>query len=129
MLIERNWHPMYKILFHEDVRGYSEFGSFIAELQEKAETDKRSKLLLKKIIYCINILKVGGTRAGEKFTKHIDGKLWELRADDHRVFFFMWDGNHIVLLHSFRKESQKTPQLEIEKAKREMEDWARRHGK
>ncbi|MFB6365179.1 type II toxin-antitoxin system RelE/ParE family toxin [Paenibacillus elgii] len=119
---------MYKIHFYEDARENCPFGNFIAELDQRAETDKRAAQLLKKVYYCLEILKEGGTRAGEKFTKHIDGKLWELRPGDHRVFFFLWNGNYFVLLHTFRKETKKTPPEEIEKAKREMEDWVSRNG-
>ncbi|WP_240763220.1 type II toxin-antitoxin system RelE/ParE family toxin [Paenibacillus thalictri] len=85
--------------------------------------------MLKKIVYCLGILQAEGSRADEKFTKQIDGDLWELRVSDERVFFFLWDGNHIVLLHSFRKETNKTPKAEIEKAKREMADWRKRNGR
>ncbi|HEO8422734.1 TPA: type II toxin-antitoxin system RelE/ParE family toxin, partial [Yersinia enterocolitica] len=34
-----------------------------------------------------------------------------------------WDGNKIVLLHSFHKKTKKTPSLEIKQAEREMKDW------
>ncbi|OXM82945.1 type II toxin-antitoxin system RelE/ParE family toxin [Paenibacillus rigui] len=119
---------MFKVIVYEDDQGYSPFEKFYNELDEKARTDKSARGLIKKLNYCIGILSEGGTRAGEKFTKHIQGKLWELRPDDHRVFFFLWNGNHIVLLHSFRKETKKTPKAEIEKAQRELEDWVSRHG-
>lgn len=120
--------PMYEIVLYEDARGNCPMERFIAELEEMATVDKPVRNLLKKIVYTVALLKNSGTRCGEKFTKQIDGKLWEMRPDDHRVFFFMWNGNHIVLLHSFRKTTKKTPELEIETAKREMEDWTKRHG-
>lgn len=41
----------------------------------------------------------------------------------------MWNGNNIVLLHSFRKETQKTPQQEIEKALKEMIEVKITHAK
>lgn len=119
---------MYEILLYEDARGNCPFQEFLDDLDGKAKTDKRARGLRKKINYCLGILSEGGTRAGERFTKQIDGKLWELRPDDHRVFFFLWSGNHIVLLHTFRKETKKTPVAEIEQAKREMEDWVKRNG-
>ena len=119
---------MYKILFYADARGNCPVENFMTALLENADTDKRARGLYKKLRYCIGLLEEGGTRVGEKFTKQIDGKLWELRPDDHRVFFFMWNGNHIVLLHIFRKEAKRTPEAEIEKAKREIEDWVSRYG-
>jgi phage-related protein len=119
---------MYKILFYEDAQGFCPFESHKAELDEKAKTDKNARIMLKKIVYCLELIQEAGTRAGEKFTKQIEGELWELRVSEERVFFFLWNGNHIVLLHSFRKETNKTPKAEIEKAKREMDDWKRRYG-
>ncbi len=118
---------LYKILLYEDARGNSPLANFIAELDRKAPTDKAARNLLKKFYYSVELLRQNGTRCGEKFTKQIDGKLWELRPDDYRVFFFMWNGNHIVLLHGFRKTSNRTPNLEIEKAKQEMESWNTRY--
>ena len=35
--------------------------------------------------------------------------------------------NTFVLLHHFHKKTQKTPAAEIEKAKRELEDYKRRY--
>ncbi|NBD28381.1 type II toxin-antitoxin system RelE/ParE family toxin [Paenibacillus glycinis] len=119
---------MYEIDVYKDARGNSPIQIFIDDLEQKAPTDKRAARLLKKLFYSVELLKNSGTRSGEQFTKQIDGKLWELRPDDHRVFFFMWNGNHIVLLHSFRKSGRKTPDLEIKQAKREMLDWISRHG-
>jgi len=117
---------MYDIVLYEDARGVCPVGDFLDELNQAG--DKRSRQLLKKIYYAVEILKQNGTRSGENFTKHINGDVWELRTDDHRVFFFLWNGNHIVLLHTFRKKTQKTPPLEIEAAEREMSDWINRHG-
>ncbi|EJW13780.1 type II toxin-antitoxin system RelE/ParE family toxin [Paenibacillus alvei] len=119
---------MYDVVLYEDARGESPMDHFITVLNKKAETDKKARILLKKVYYTIELLQYKGTRAGEKFTKQIDGKLWELRPDDHRVFFFLWNGNHIVLLHAFRKQGKKTPDLEIAKAQAEMNDWIERHG-
>lgn len=43
-------------------------------------------------------------------------KLWELRPGRHRVIYFYYRGNTAVLLHAFKKQSQKTPEKEIEAA-------------
>lgn len=53
--------------------------------------------------------------------------LYELRPGSNRVFFFFFDGNTIVLLHGFKKKSQKTPKIEIDNALDEMQDYKRRH--
>ncbi|MBQ6259576.1 MAG: type II toxin-antitoxin system RelE/ParE family toxin, partial [Lachnospiraceae bacterium] len=44
-------------------------------------------------------------------------------------FFFYWKDNTFVLLHYFVKKSQKTPKKEIEKAKRNRDDWLKRNKK
>ena len=56
----------------------------------------------------------------------IEGKLWELRPIPNRVFFATLEDNHLILLHQFRKKTQKTPKREIEQAKRELNDWLER---
>ncbi len=55
--------------------------------------------------------------------------LWELRPGGDRVLFFAWTGGAFVLLHAFRKQSQKTPDSELHKAEREYKDWIERNGK
>lgn len=60
------------------------------------------------------------------YIKHIEGDIWELRPLKDRIFFVAWYNGSYVLLHQFRKETQKTPTREIEKAKREYEDLKER---
>ena len=72
---------------------------------------------------------VDGTRSGEKFCKHIRDKIWELRPDDHRILFFGWQGNQLVLLSHFQKKQNKTPLREIDKAEKRMNDWITRFGR
>ena len=66
----------------------------------------------------------------EPYTKHIDGPIWELRSkfssNIYRIFYFIWDGNKLVLLHGFTKKTQKTPPAEIAIAKKRMEDYQSR---
>ena len=49
------------------------------------------------------------------FARKLKGveKLWELRPGRHRVIYFYYQGNKAVLLHAFKKQSQKTPEKEI----------------
>jgi phage-related protein len=118
---------MYEVLFYEDQNGYSQLIEFIDDLNTKASTEKTSRIELKQILFYIELLKLSGTRAGENITKHIDGDIWELRPGNNRIFYFAWRGNRFVLLHQFKKKTNKTPQREIEQAKREYEDWNRRN--
>ncbi len=111
---------MYEILIFEDKKGHSTVKERISELRKKSSTDKKARIALNKILEYMSILERCGTRAGEKFTKHIKGDIWELRPLDNRIFFFYWGNKKIVLLHCFQKKSQKTPQREIEQAERNL---------
>lgn len=118
---------MYEIYFYEDKRGKSPVEDFIMELDRKAPTSKNERIELKQIRFYIDILQRLGTRAGEPFVKHIQGDLWELRPGKNRILFFAWIENSFVLLHSFRKKTNKTPSGEIKKAEQEINDWIQRH--
>ena len=53
--------------------------------------------------------------------------LFEIRVEDdgniYRIFCCFDEGNLVVLFNGFQKKSQKTPQNEIEKAKRLMKEY------
>ena len=59
--------------------------------------------------------------------KKLDGDLYELRPGKNRLLFFFFDGKRFVLLHAFRKKTQKTPQHEIYTAQLRMKDYKRRN--
>lgn len=86
----------------------------------------------------IELLKQLGTELKEPYVKPIKGKdnkgLYELRikfsSDIARIFYFTYYNNKFVLLHGFIKKTMKTPENEIKKARKYMEDYKRRanHG-
>lgn len=119
---------MHEIIFYQDSKGYSELLEFIETLDKKAISSKNERIMLKQIRFYINILENLGARAGEPFLKHIQDEIWELRPGSNRILFFAWYGNKIVLLHHFRKVTNKTPKSEIEKAVKEIKDWKGRNG-
>lgn len=118
---------MYEIIFYEDSKGFSELLEFIKILNNKATTSKNERIMLKQIRFYINILENLGTRAGEPFVKHIQDEVWELRPGNNRILFFAWCKNKIVLLHHFRKTTNKTPKSETQKALNEIKDWKGRN--
>lgn len=60
---------------------------------------------------------VGLDLVDTKMAKHIDGPLFELRKDRHRILFATDPRlKRFVLLSTFYKDSQKTPLEEIERA-------------
>lgn len=118
---------MFEIVFYRDSNGEAPVMRYLDELAASASKDSRVKL--NKIRDYMKILELYGTRAGEPYVKHIvNTGLWELRPLRDRIFFFSWSGERFILLHHFVKRTQKTPQREIEQAKRNMRDYIERSG-
>lgn len=115
---------MHEIIFYHDKSGYEPMNAYMEELSHKKDKDSRIKY--NKIREYIKTLQIYGTTAGEPYIKHLDGEIWELRPLRDRVLFAAWIDNAFVLLHHFMKKTQKTPKREIDKAKRELEDFRRR---
>ena len=118
---------MYEIYFYEDKDGNSPIFEYIEALSER--TDKNSRINLKKIQDYLRILREHGKAAGEPYIKHIDGEIWEIRPRRGRILFASWTASGFILLHHFVKKTQKTPQREIDQAKRNLRDIQERSGK
>jgi phage-related protein len=118
---------MYELVFYETISGEQPFGLFVEELDKKSATDRTARTQLKQIMFHLDLLAEAGTRIGIRYAKHLEGAIWELTPGDNRVLFFIWTGRRFVLLHTFRKTTQKTPPQEITRAKREMADWLNRY--
>lgn len=73
-----------------------------------------------KVLKHIDFLRVNKGVLDEPYSKHIKGKIRELRVDfsknRHRIFYFTFIGKNIILLHAFLKKTPKTPESEIKKA-------------
>ncbi|MBD5130448.1 MAG: type II toxin-antitoxin system RelE/ParE family toxin [Ruminococcaceae bacterium] len=115
---------MYKIYFYKDRNGKEPVLEYLNELARR--NDKDSRIKLNKIRDYVKTLSNYGTQAGEPYVKHLYGDIWELRPLRDRIFFVAWQNNSFVLLHCFIKKTQKTPQRELEKAKRELADLRER---
>lgn len=79
-----------------------------------------------KIFKYIEFLRENDGYLDEPYSKHITGKIRELRVDftinKHRIFYFTFINKTIVLLHAFSKNTDKTPKREIEKAENNYKD-------
>lgn len=116
----------YNIIFYEKENGESEIWNFLEELRKKSAVNKNARIQYKQITLYIELLQKNGTILPNNITKHIDEDIWELRPGNNRIFYFYCDENNFVLLHSFRKKTQKTPRREIEKAKSERDNYLSR---
>ena len=119
---------MYIVEFYEDTDGKSELWDFLEDLRKKAANNKDARIQHKQISLYIQLLQDNGTRLNENITKYIEDDIWELRPGKNRIFYFFCEKDKFVLLHQFRKKSQKTPKREIEKAKNERDDYLARRG-
>lgn len=117
---------MYRVEFYSDKDNHSDIEEFLDELKEKSKTSKNDRIQLKQILFYIDLLSKVGTRLGDNYTKFIEDGIWELRPGFNRIFYFYYDNDQFVLLHHFRKKTQKTPKKEIVRAKNERDDYLNR---
>lgn len=104
---------MWSIVFYKDRRGKCPPLEFIEGLPMNEQAKIRNSLRL---------LQEFGTNLGMPHAKKIQGKLWELRPGGIRLFYFAYIEQQFVILHGFRKQSQKTPDREIEISVRRMNE-------
>lgn len=114
---------MYEIEFYETEDGKCPIWDFLEVLRLKVPTNKDARIRHKQASLYIELLQQNGTHMNAEITKHLDDGIWELRPGNNRVFYFFYQNDTYVLLHQFRKKSQKTPKREIEKAKTERNDY------
>ena len=69
---------------------------------------------------------VGLDQIHEPHVKHLDGKLWELRAKAQegiaRGIYVAMTGRRVIVLHVFVKKTQKTPKAALELARERMKE-------
>ena len=102
----------YKVKFYKDIKtGRSPVLEYIEGLTDKEVV---------KVLRYIEFLRVNRGYLDEPYSRHIKGKIRELRVDfsknRHRIFYFISVKKAIILLHAFLKKTTKTPISEIKKA-------------
>lgn len=62
-------------------------------------------------------------------TKKLKGKIYkglhELKIDSSRIIYFLYTGRKFILVHAFTKKKDKTPKVELETARKRMEEYLR----
>jgi len=80
-----------------------------------------------KVLKYIDFLRDNKGILDEPYSKHIKGKIRELRIDfshnKHRIFYVAVIEKKIILLHSFLKKTAKTPKQEIIRALNNFKDY------
>ena len=102
----------YQATFYQDPQtGRSPVLDYIEALNDKEKA---------KVLKYIEFLREHKGVLDEPYSKHIQGKIRELRVDfakhRHRIFYFTFIGKNIILLNAFLKKTSKTPIVEIKKA-------------
>jgi phage-related protein len=110
--------PKWVIEFYQDARRHRPVEAWLDGLDAKDRARVRRTL---------NLLADHGTQLGMPYSRHVHGKIWELRIaagrHDYRVLYFAFVGQCFVLLHAFAKQTAKTPAQELEIAERRMADY------
>jgi len=79
-----------------------------------------------KILKYIEFLRISKGYLDEPYSRHIRGKIRELRVDfghnKNRIFYFIFIRKTIILLHAFLKKTAKTPISELKKAEENYRD-------
>ena len=107
-----------KLYFYYNANNKSRVREFYSSLNIKIQS---------KLLAYINLLISQNGQLGLPYTKYIDDKIWELRVDFdknyYRIFYFIFDGKKIILLHGFSKKTNKTPRNELNKARNRHQDY------
>ena len=114
---------MYQIVFYRNRKGIEPVYELLCQLRRNNNKDSRIKL--NKIQDYIQALSVYGTNLPEKYLKHLQNDIWELRPVRYRILFAKTKEGY-VLLHWFLKKTQKTPKRELEQAEKEYIDFLER---
>lgn len=116
--------PMWQLELYQTEDGRIPLDEFFDGLEAKLHA---------KVLRDIDLLEEFGTALTMPQARHLDGELWELRtkfsSNISRIIYFTRSRGRIILLSGFVKKSQKTPQSEMDRAKRYMEDWKQRNEK
>ncbi len=114
--------PKWVIEFYQDARGRRPVEMWLDGLDVGDRARVRRML---------NLLAAFGTQLGMPYSRHLRGKIWELRVAagrrDYRVLYFAFVGQRFVLLHAFAKQTAKTPARELEMAEQRMADHQARY--
>lgn len=115
--MKKSW----KILLYQPLDKESPVVKFI----ETQETHTQAK-----IYNTINLLKEYGIELGLPHIKKLSGSdMWELRilgSNNIRFFYIAMTGKSFIILHGFKKKTNKTPQKEIKTAEKRLKEYTNR---
>lgn len=114
----------FKIIFYTTENGGKPFYTFLCQQQTKMKA---------KIIRELELLEEFGSDIQSNHSKSVGDGLFELRikfsSNITRIFYFYYKEKTIIILNGFVKKSQKTPRVELRKARKYKREYIEREMK
>ena len=114
----------FEVQFYEKADGEIPVEDFLMSLDKKMRA---------KLVGMLGLLQEYGNELREPYSKHLEDGIFEIRGKSGtniaRVLYFFYYGGNIILTNGFVKKTQKTPRVEIEKAKAYRKDYIERREK
>lgn len=101
----------WKVVFHQEEKGSCPVREFTSTLPARERA---------KVFHLLAMLADYGLSLGMPHSRQVEGKLYELRAGPIRLFYFAHVDRQFVIVHGYRKRSQKAPHKELNTALRRM---------
>ncbi|MCR5706088.1 MAG: type II toxin-antitoxin system RelE/ParE family toxin [Acholeplasmatales bacterium] len=116
---------MFIIEKYKTLSGRCPLDDFLNEIKKSGNNNELFKIQ----DYVIKLEELGNQiLTNSNWAKAIGNGIYELRPNKNRiVYFYCSDNGHYVLLHGFKKKTNKTPPNEIEQAIKEATDYERRY--
>lgn len=111
----------FEVEFYQKADGEQPVRDFLLSLDPKMRA---------KMVHTIELLQDNGYELREPYSKHLSEGIFELRAkvssNITRVLYFFYVDQRVVLTNGFVKKTNKTPKVEIVKAKAYRADYLNR---
>jgi len=108
-----------RVVYYVDEKGHSPVLEDIRTLTLKEQ---------QKIFAYISLLEEQGEKLRRPMADYVGDKLYELRPKAHRVLYFFLLKDYTVIVHLFRKKTDRLPEAEKRIALSRMVDFLQRYG-
>lgn len=92
-------------------KGECPYNDFLRELKRAGIKTKRIEALV------VKLSEWGMDLAETDLVDHVEGKIWELKPDPFRIFFYEVE-KAFILLNGYRKKGERIPDKHLNKARR-----------
>lgn len=107
-----------RVVYYVDAKGRCPVVEGLSRLTEVEQ---------KKILAYVSLLEERGEELRRPMADYVGDKLYELRPKAHRVLYFFMLKDHAVIVHLFRKKTDRLPEFEKKVALSRMHDFLRRY--